>query len=274
MKYSTSSLLKFFEYLGSTIKTSQTMIIGYNILKPIDIERNLQLDISLDLYDSIALKTFIESTLPEQLPCYIFNMDFNLFCILSKGIIGKFSNINKISKIIFDSSTFKFMSSIKLISLFYYLILEENGSIYIESNKPIFTCNVIGSYAELIRLQKSNNDSGFYYPSGYSVAKTADHTFLSDKYKSIPNHILSPEQIYEGNVNFIKKWFYGSTIELLDNFDNSYPITNERYPITKYYKITKSLDHKSILNFISENAKEYDNGLTIRTHSIVRLGSI
>ena len=273
MEHSTASLLKFFEYLGSTIKTSQTMIIGYNILKPIDIERNLQLDISLDLYDSIALKEFIESTFPEQLSCYIFNMDFNLFCVLSKGIIEKFSNINKISKIIFDSSTFKFMSSIKLIGLFYYLILEENGSIYIESNKPIFTCNVISSYAELIRLQKSD-DNGFYYPSGYSVAKTAEHTFLSDKYKSMPNHILSPEQIYEGNVNFIKKWFYGSTVELLDNLDNTYPITNERYPITKYYKITKSLAHESILNFIGVNTREYYNGLSARTNSIIRLGSV
>jgi hypothetical protein len=273
MEYSTDSLLKFFEYLGSTKKIAQTVIIGYNILKPIDIERKLQLDISLDLYDSTALKTFIESTLPEQLPCYVFNIDFNLFCVLSKGIIGKFSNINKINKIIFDSSTFKFMSNIKLIALFYYLILEENGSIYIESNKPIFTCSVISSYAELMRLHKSNND-GFYYPSGYSVAKTAEHTFLSDKYKSIKNHILSPEQIYEGNVNFIQKWFYGSTVELLDNLDNSYPITNERYPITKYYKITKLLAHESILKFIGENAREYDDGLSARTSSIVRLGSI
>jgi hypothetical protein len=273
MEYSTDSLLKFFEYLGSTIKTSQTMIIGYNILKSIDIERKLQLDISLDLYDCTALKTFIESTLPEQLPCYIFNMDFNLFCMLSKGIIGKFSNINKINKIIFDSSTFKFMSSIKLISLFYYLILEENGSIYIESNKPIFTCSVISSYAELMRLQKSNND-GFCYPSGYSVAKTAEHIFLSDKYKSISTHILSQEQLYENNIIFIKKWFYGSTVELLDNIDNPYPIKNERYPITKYYKITKSLEHKSILNFISANAKEYDYGLSMRRNTIIRLGSM
>ncbi len=273
MLYSTSSLAKFFEYLDSTIKTPQDMIIGYNILKPIDIERKLHFDISLDLYDSTVLKTFIESSHPEKLPCFVLNMDFNLFCVLNKTIIEKFSNINKINRIVFDSSTFKFLSNIKLISLFYYLILEENGSIYIESNKPIGNSIVITSYVELARLQKFNND-GFCYPSGYSITKTAEHIFLSDKYSSMKNNILTPEQIYENNIIFIKKWFYGSTVELLDTVDKEYPIVNERYPITKYYKITKSLNHKSILDFIGANVKEYENGLSTRRNTIIRLGSM
>lgn len=270
MENHSNSLSTFFEYLQYTHKTNQIMIIGYNILSHIDIERNLKLDISLDIYDSDELNK-LESTFYEEKQCYILNIDFNLFCVLSKGIIDKFSTINKINQIIFDSSTFKFMSNIKLIALFYYIILEENGTIYIESNKPVYTCSVISNYYELMNIYKLNYN-GFYYPSGYCLTTNVEKLLSSSNDSLMHDCIVDSEQIYEQNMCFIKKWFYGSTVELLDNSAVAYPITNKHYPITKYYKITKSLSHDSILKFMSENVKEYNMGLTKSKNAIIRLG--
>lgn len=265
-----NSLSKFFEYLASTKNSSQSMILGYNIFEENDAKRNLVVDIYLNIYKLIDINSFLKSN-PDSIPYFIFNMDFNSFCVLNKGIIIKFANCNKINQIIFDSSTFKFMSNIKMIGLFYYLTLEQDGVIYIESNKPIFTSFVIDKYYQLADVPKFKKD-GFYYPQGFSLTKPVENAIASNEYTHIKEQIVTPEEIYEQNTNYIKKWFYGSNVELLDNLDNAYPITNESFPITKYYKITKMLAHDTILNYISDYIKEYDIGLSMCTNSIIRFG--
>jgi hypothetical protein len=270
MEHYANSLNKFFEYLNLSITQNKIMILGYNIFDPDDVKRNIKADIFLNIYKLNDIESLITSS--QDLNSYfILNMDFNNFCVLNKGLIAKFNNINKINKIIFDSSTFKFMTNIKMIALFYYLALEQNGVIFIESNKPFFTNFVIDKYYQLTDIPKFNKD-GFCYPYGFSLTRTIENSITSDKYLYIKEQIATSDEIYEKNTIFIKKWFYGSNVELLDNLDNSYPITNDKYPITKYYKITKILPHNIILDFISDSAKEYDMGLSMCTNTIVRFG--
>ena len=270
MEYYANSLGDFFKYLAYTTNLSQSMILGYNIFDSNDAKRNIKADIYLNIYKSNDINSLTKFT-QDSFPYFIFNIDFNNFCVLNKAIITKFSNINKINKIIFDSSTFKFMSNIKMIALFYYLTLEENGIIFIESNKAIFASFVIDKYYQLADIPKFKND-GFYYPQGFSLTKTIENSIVSNNLAYIKEQIITPEDIYKKNTDFIKKWFYGSNVEIIDNLDNSYPITNESFAITKYYKITKLLPHDIILNYISDKANDYDIGLSMQTSSIIRFG--
>jgi len=266
-----SSLNKFCDYLASCTKKNLTMVIGYRIDNPVDTKRKLKFDIGMDNYDSNELQKFFESTPSELIPFFVFNMDFNWFCVLSKGIVTKYNNINKLRTIVFDSSTFKFLSNVKLIALFYYLILEEGGSIYIESSSPICTGFIISSKQELLNTIARNEKNGFHCQTGYILPKSIENLLDTASLELTEANITTREKIYLQNVEFLTRWFYGSSVELLDNLDNSYPLVNERYPITKYYKITKELTHTEILNYISYNSKEYDTGLSLRTTTILRM---
>ncbi len=267
-----SSLNKFFDYLGICGKKNLTMCIGYRITNPLDVQRNLKFSIVMDYYDSSELIAFIESTPRELIPYFVFNMDFNCFCMLSKGIVAKYNNINKLDTIVFDSSTFKFLSNIKMIALFYYLILEQGGSIYIESNSPMNIGYIILNQKVLLDLVPGYAKDGFCCQTGHILSSGVESSLSAKSCAMISSCIITREKIYQQNIEFFTKWFYGSSVELLDNDDSSYPLINERYPVTKYYKITKELPHDEILTVISHNAKEYDTGLSLRNTTIVRMG--
>ena len=266
-----SSLNKFYDFLESYNKKNLSMIIGLKITNPVDMQRNIKFDIVMDYYEYDELKPFFESALSNLNPYIVFNMDLNCLCILSKGIVVKYDNINKLNKIVFDSSTFKFLSSIKLIALFYYLILEQGGTIYIESNCPMSTGFIIINQTELLNLVARNDKDGFHYQSGYILPQNIENLLNQDSLKKVNLNIMTHEKIFLQNINFFAKWFYGSSVQLSDNSTESYPIFNEHFPVTKYYKITKELPHEEILIFIGSNAKEYDTGLSLRTTSIIRM---
>lgn len=266
-----SSLNKFYDYLQLCDKSNLSMIIGLRVTDPIDMQRNLKFDIAMDYYDSDELKKFFESELHKLIPYFVFNMDLNCFCVLSKGIIAKYSNSNKLNKIVFDSSTFKFVSSVKLLGLLYYLTLEQYGSIYIESNSPMCTGYLILNQKEFLNIIAKNANDGFNYQAGYILPKHTELSFKEESLELINCHITTREKIYLQNVEFFTKWFYGSSVELLDNITDSYPVINIKYPVTKYYKITKELSHTEILNYASQNAKEYDAGLKLKSATILRM---
>jgi hypothetical protein len=256
-----SRLTEFYDYLQKNVSNNLTMIIGYNVFNPNDVKRILKYDIAMDEYSSTdKIEEYFKT--PETNIQFIFNMDFNNFCVLSKGIITKFNNINKIKTIIFDSSTFKFLINIKMIALFYYLTLEDNGTIFIESNKEISNSILISNKIELNNIICRNNDKGFYYQTGILIPKNIE--IENDK-------ITKKGQIYFQNIEFFKLWFYGSYVELIDNCDNSYPVINENYPVLKYYKITKILSHNDILKYVSENIVLFNNGLNLRNNSIMKM---
>lgn len=266
-----SSLNNFYDYLRLCDKRNLSMIIGLRITNPIDMQRNLKFDIAMDYYDSEELKTFFESELHKLIPYFVFNMDLNCFCVLSKGIIAKYNNVNKLNKIVFDSSTFKFVSSVKLLALLYYLTLEQYGSIYIETSSPMCTGYLILNQKELLNIIAKNAKDGFHYQAGYILPKSTELSLKEESLELVNRHIATREQIYLQNVEFFTKWFYGSSVELLDNITDSYPAINTKYSVTKYYKITKELPHDEILNFASRNAKEYDAGLNLKSTTILRM---
>lgn len=268
-KYGTC-LTHFYEYLHTIPKSNLTMGIGISVIDPLDIERNLIFDIKMTNYysENNELKKYLEKTVDELIPTFILNYDFNSFCILSKGIITKYNDINKIKIVVFDSSTFKFLNNIKFIGLLYYLTLEQNGNIYIESNNSYSHGFLISKIDELYKYMRENNN-GFKLQSAFTVSDNLLKTVPTNKLDDVKKYIWTTEQIYSHNITYLEKNLYGSKVELIEN--DNYPIINPRYPIKKYYKITKVLNHKDILNNIEENIKEFDNNLGLKSNSLVKV---
>jgi hypothetical protein len=255
-----TNLLKFYQYLDEEIATNLTMGIGISVLDSIDTDRNLSFDITLSNYsDSDAKK--LKDTSDKGI---VLNYDFNSLCVLNNRIIDKFNKINKINSIVFDSSTFKFFNNIKFLASLYYLTLETNGSIYIESNSSISIGYVIRNTNEFYELLNKNK-GGFRYQNGYILLNDVKSLISNDKFEIMEKSIISREQVYIDNQKFLEKWFYGSKVEILENKDINYPITNPRYEIKKYYKITKNLEHKEILEYLKMNIKEINEGLELKS---------
>jgi hypothetical protein len=261
------TLQKFFEYLNRETKNELTMGIGFSEIEPIDTERNLIFDITLSNYQTNDIEEYLKA-IEFKNETFIFNYDFNNMCVLSNGIITRFNKINKIKSIIFDSSTFKFLRNIKFIGILYYLVLEKNGSIYIESNAPASHGFIINNLTELYENTKCRNKH-FRYPTVFLISNYLMNYIPPDKISEIEKNIFTKEDIYSNNIEYLKNWFYGSKIELIDDELIPYPITNPRYPIKKYYKITKMLDHDKTLEFIKSNIKMYNDGLNMSTSSTV-----
>jgi hypothetical protein len=262
-----STLSKFFEYLKET-KGNLTMGIGFSVVNSSDIERNLHFDIKMSDYgqNNKELCEYLEKTPDELFSSFIFNFDFNTYCILNSGIIKKYNDTNKIKSIVFDSSTFKFLNNIKFVGMLYYLTLDTNGEIYIESNSPVSIGFFVEKLSELYYYMETNN-YGFKYQNVNRITNKLLSLIPLDKLEKVKENICDKEQMYSHNLEFFKKWFYGSKVELLE--DDFYPISNSRYPIKRYYKITKVLAHDEILEKVKNNVEEYNRGLEQRSYSLV-----
>lgn len=255
-----TNLLKFYEYLDEETLTNLTMGIGISVLDSIDTDRKLSFDITLSNYSESDAKKLKDSSEKG----IVIDYDFNNLCVLNNRIIDKFNKINKINSIVFDSSTFKFLNNIKFLASLYYLTLDTNGSIYIESNSSISIGYVIINTNELYELTNKNK-GGFRYQNGYILLNNIKSLISNEKLEIIEKSIISREQVYIDNQKFFEKWFYGSNVEILENKDINYPITNPRYEIKKYYKITKKLKHKEILEYLKINIKEINEGLELKS---------
>lgn len=250
-----TNLLSFFKYLKDIKEKNLQLGIGFTIDDIKDTKRSLNFDIILSNYDD---NSKIEKKAKKYNKLIIINYDFNNFCNLSKTILNKFCNINKIQSIIFDSSTFKFFKNIKFVGMLYYLCLEINGSIYIESNVSICDGSFITKFAELIKYKNMCEiiDGCFRYQQGIFISNILKKDIINNNFSQI---IVSSEDIYKINIEYLQKWFYGATIELLEK---GYPIDNYKYPITKYYKITKKEEHKKIIEYIEDNIEIYNLNLS------------
>jgi hypothetical protein len=255
-----SNLLTFLKYLKEEKREKLQLGIGFSIDDIEDTKRSINFDIILSKYE---FNSKIEEKAKKYKEKIIINYDFNQFCSLNKIIINKLDNIDKIEKIIFDSSTFKFLTNIKFLGILYYLILQTNGSIYIESNVSICEGELILTISEFNKyrhINKSIEELTFRYQSGIFITYNIKKYIIDNK---IDINILSKEDIYKINIKFFEKWFYGSTVEILEK---DYPIDNYKYPITKYYKITKKEEHKKIIKHIEENIDFYNLNLSKGTN--------
>jgi hypothetical protein len=254
-----STIPEFLSWTEKSDLDNMTMIIGYNLSNPADLARELDCDISLDRYD-------IEK-LDLELDKLVFNWDFNSYCLMNERIINKFSHSVKINKIIFDSSTWKFVSNVKFLGIFYYLTLKVNGSIYVEANSPVSTNFIIEDVSRLESVvEKINYSEGFCYSVGSILPKRMEE-IMKKKYPDYERFILDKDYIYLLNATFFSKWFYGSKVEILDT---DYPITNPAYPIVKYYKITKILPQEEIFEWLNHNVELVNRGLEQKTQVIIR----
>lgn len=259
MKYITK-LKDFFEYLDKECKKELTMGIGISVINNMDITRNLNFDIKLSNYDyeKTELVKYLKNNNIYEKDMIIFDYDFNNICMLNKVAITKFNKINKIKKIVFDSSTFKFLNNIKFIGMLYYLTLEMDGEIYIESNNVFSVGYILNKISDLYYYTELNKN-GFKYQTAYLINDTFLDNMPVDKIDEIKKHIYNKEDIYKHNLDFLNKWFYGSKVELIE--DDDYPISNNNYPVKKYYKITKLKEHTEILSYIADDIDKYNEGL-------------
>lgn len=251
-----NKLVDLFNLLKTDIDVN-TMIIGMNMMNPKDIIRNIKADIVMDQYD-LSAEGEVYKKIGEKY--IIFNYNFNCLNVISNAIIMKYNDINKLTSIIFDTYTFKFLNKIRTIAIFYYIILQEGGSIYIESNSGINTIYHITTHKQLDIFENMSED-GFIYPIAYKISEMID----TSKYEK--NYITNSNQIYKNNIEFLKQTFYGSNVELLHE---GYPIENETYPITTYYKITKNKRHDEILEYLKINLIKINKQLNLQKHIFVK----
>ena len=89
--------------------------------------------------------------------------------------------------------------------------------VLIESNSPISVNFIVKNQTQLLNLVKTYKTDGFYYPIGNILPKSIESLLTNDLIYEINEHITTPEKIYNQNIKFFEKWFYGSTAELLEN---------------------------------------------------------
>jgi nitrogenase molybdenum-iron protein alpha/beta subunit len=156
-----------------------------------------------------------------------------------------------------------------MLAFLYYFTLEENGVIYIESNNPISAGIIIENEHELFKLITTNKKNGFYYPFGNILTQQVLSKLSKFDADNINEHVINRNQIYDNNVSFLEKCFYGSTVEIITD-SHTYPVSHKLYPITKYYTITKKLNHSDILSHILTSISDYDNLLSMHTLAIIK----
>lgn len=261
--------LEFFSFLDKQEKKPLNMGIGLSVVDPEDSEKCSYFDVVLSSYNNTK-KELEEYMLKNKSSNFIFNYDFNNFVVINTRILEKFNSSNKLDSIIFDSSTFKFLHNIKFVAILYYITLKTNGSIYIESNNPFSMGFILNSITELYNLTDSSSKHAFKYQYAFILQNSILHNIPLDKMENIKDFLLERDQIYTHNLNYLEKWFYGSKVELLDCDKFPYPINNEKYPIKKYYKITKILEHTDILEHLKINIEDYNKGWDLKGVSIIK----
>lgn len=242
-KYYTNDINQFFNSLLEYPNYDLTMIIGYNILEIKDIERNLNFDIALDIYDDDVIKHTMNTMKEEDIKYYVLNYNLNnpIKMFLSKFIISPYQylNINKINLIVFDASVFKFMNRIDFLFCMYYYLLNTGGSIYIEANNTFSQGNIIRT--------DYLNENCFYCASG-----SRSPIFSGEDLSKVK----TDDQIYEHNKLHLQEKMLGSVVEVKLTTDEPYPISHPDVEITKYYKITKIISNDDIIKIINESDKE------------------
>lgn len=245
-KFYTDNLTTFLNLLQKNTNDNLTMIIGYSVTDPSDVARDLELDIGMSLYRGAELEALHNSLLEtdeSKIKNYIFNQDFNLSIILGALIDLK---SEKIQNIIFDSSTFKFINDIKLLAILYYLTLKVGGSIYIEFNSFEYNCSVLERSREnkdmlkrIVEGFKIGANDCFFIQSCNKISSALYSSLTSEEKIEVDNVIFNKETLYEKNRIYLGSLLLNSEILLINNSDINYPINNLKYPIVKYYKITK-----------------------------------
>ena len=260
-KYYTNDFMKFLNILKKTPTNNLKMIIGYDVADSSDVSRDLDFDIALNHYidASDVAVSYIDDYFAREsvFSKYVLDIDFNEKSFIYRGKhIQESINTCKFEKIIFDSFTFKFMNNIQLLIIFYYTLLQQNGSIYIESNQVSYQTITINSrkiYNELTLMDeiKKHKEQCFFIPIKLDIISIIKS--LGDNSKYLESLILKDEEIYKNNIDYLHSLLKGSEITLIHGCDTPYPISHEHYPIIKYYKITKKESVENIQKILNDD---------------------
>ena len=243
-KYYTNDFMFFLSIVKKTPIHNLKMLIGYDVADSADTSRDLDFDIALNKYsDDSYINDYLSTATESDISKYILDFDFNQkIYLFREKHIRESINTCKFEKIIFDSFTFKFIENIHLLIILYYTLLQQNGSIYIESNQVSYQTafidnNNISNELTLMDEIKKHKEQCFFIPVKLNVNTIIQR--LGDKSAYLESLILKDEEIYEKNITYLYSFLIGSEIKLINSCDIQYPILHKHNPIIKYYKITK-----------------------------------
>lgn len=298
------SIDNLYKFLESCTYDDLTMIIGVDYMYLKDINRYIEKNNSIDFGWTYEVKD-------RQNPStrnnwyqinHQFNMDFgstDIF-ILSKNFekkdrlkllgrefsfIEKQKKYNKFKKIIFDSSTIKFLNNTIFINYLYYFLLTLNGELYFEPQFLTGIISFIHDTHQINGITKKNIDdlrdqinllTPIEYGNNYYIKMYTTYS------ETKPLRQVDYNIINNNNIEYFKKHLLYSKVEYIENIsteismndemgnqikiwqNDKYPIKFTNYPIGSYYKITKS----QILNLfelpdISDIINSFDVSKTV-----------
>lgn len=296
------SLLNFYKFLQSSTYDDLTMIIGIDYMYLPDTNRMIEQKNHVDFgwtYNTNHRHNpskkdnwyQINDLFSEILP--IFKSENNLlkkqFNIRDKFIqkgknfffIEKQKIYNKLAKIIFDSSTTKFLDNTIFINYVYYFLLNVNGELYFEPN---FLNGKNGFYSDTIKINDTiiitiDRVNDIRHKINTLQLNEYGNNYYIQKYTNTDVKQLNPVNyniVIDNNKEYFKKHLFESDVQVINNLstqisiddskgnkinywqNNSYPIELTNYSIGSYYKITKMRnldmnDLSDISNIINSN---------------------
>jgi hypothetical protein len=291
-KYYSDDILEFIQLLKVNPNNNLTMVVGYDIITenhidiPIDITLTSGPEIFPPEFANYADMVNNYFNLDTSKSTFILNFDFNteigLHVLLSKlahprptlSILTneQYVESTKIKKIIFDSSTFKFVKKLQVLYAMYYLMLQTGGEIYIQFDfnsilTPfIKTDNIIEDFNtikkikyELQRIERESSSFNFYG----SEIDLIDEGFVEMLNEKEKKNIHDVDYYLCKNQQFLNEMLLYSKVEICNSDEEPYPINNPKYRAKLYYKITKTRPINN-LEIKMMNPKIYNNNSTKR----------
>ena len=267
------SLDNFHKFLESSAYDDLTMIIGIDYMYLEDTNRMLEQNNQVDfgwtynkddrhnpsgkdnwyqINDSFDI--LIQRFINEK---NILKVQFNNIArFLNKNVNFRFietqNKYNKFKKIIFDSSTTKFLDNTIFINIVYNFLLNVNGELYFE---PDFLAG------KLVFMKETDKIDGITIDHVNNIRTEINSLPLTEygnnyyiqKYSNSPNIELIPvdyNNVINNNIEYLQKHLLYSQVQYIHNISNkmpndmwqnsTYPIQFTNYPIGSFFKITKT----------------------------------
>ena len=275
------SLDNFFKFLGTSPYDDLTMIIGIDYMYLADTNRLLEQNNHIDFGWTYNTEHRLNPSGKDN--WYQINDTFNLLKdnfihlirkltlqfkhrarFIEKGVTFEFIEnqkiYNKLQKIIFDSSTTKFLGDPIFINNIYYMLLNVNGELYFE---PHFLSGKYGftNDTQLIKEKTIQNINDIRLEINSLPLHEYGNNYYIQSYVNTPKIELirvDYDIVMNNNIAYFKKHLLDSTVEYINNIstqismndhngniiniwqNDRYPIQFTNYSIGSYYKITKT----------------------------------
>ena len=274
------SLDNFFEFLGTSPYDDLTMIIGIDYMYLADTNRLLEQNNHIDFGWTYNTEHRLNPSGKDN--WYQINDTFNLLKdrfnhliqnlrlqfrhrerFIEKGFTFPFIEnqkiYNKLQKIIFDSSTTKFLGNTIFINNIYYMLLNVNGELYFEdffTNRDVF----INDTQQIRNKTKHNINDIRLEINSLPLHEYGNNYYIQSFVNSSTIELIKVDYdiVIKNNIAYYKKHLLNSNVEYINNIstpismnepnaniinihqNDTYPIQFTNYTIGSYYKITKT----------------------------------